>query len=391
MRIGVLTTSFPRHAHDIAGHFVHASCNALIARGHQVDVLVPDDHETQGWPSAAGLHVTPITYLWPRAQQRTFYGAGVPDNLQRDPRAWLGLAPFSTLLTAHATLRARRWDAIISHWALPCALAAALRPARCRHLSVLHSADVHLLSRLPAQRHWAHAILRSADHLWFTSQALRSKLAACIDDTTRTTLLAKSSYGPMGLEPPLTVAAPSTLRERLAVRGRMALVLSRLVPVKGIEHAIAAVANTDTQLIIAGDGPERAPLQALAAPLGDQVRFVGMVTGTQKAEWLTLADVLLVPSIVLDSGRTEGVPTVLLEAMGYGCPVIASDVGGIREVISHGHNGWLVPPGDPAAIRLALRNLDHDTRQLASQNARQSVAQHPWSHLAEAWERLLCR
>jgi glycosyltransferase involved in cell wall biosynthesis len=392
MRIGVLTTSFPRHAHDIAGHFVLASCQALIARGHHVEALVPDAPDLSPGVAVHHLQVTPITYLLPRTQQRTFYGAGVPDNLRSDPRAWLGLAPFSALLCAQVATRARGWDAIISHWALPCGLAAALRPARCRHLSVLHSADVHLLSRLPARRAVAQAIVKHADHLWLTSRALRDKLATCLDATSRHALAAKSSCGPMGVDPPLTVDPRSVLRERLGTSNRVALVLSRLVPIKGVEHAIAAVAGTDTQLIIAGDGPERARLQALAAPLGAQVRFVGMVTGTQKAEWLSLADVLLLPSIVLDSGRTEGVPTALLEAMSYGCPVIASDVGGVREIITDGHNGWLVPPQDPTRLRQALRQRafdDRDQWQQISQNARQSVEHQRWSRLAERWELLL--
>ncbi len=388
MRIGVLSTSFPRHAHDIAGHFVLASCKALCARGHQIDALVPDHPNEREPIDVAGLRVTPISYLWPRTQQRTFYGAGVPDNLQRDPRAWLGLAPFSALLAAQVAMRATRWDAIISHWALPCGLAAALRPERCRHLSVLHSADVHALSRLPARRTLARTIVRHADRLWLTSGALRHKLAQCLDERMQHVLADKSQCGPMGVDTPLVVDTRETLRQRLGAWDRVALVLGRLVPIKGIEHAIAAVAGTGVQLVIAGDGPERQRLRERAAPLGDQVRFVGEVTGTSKAEWLTLADVLLLPSVVLDSGRTEGVPTVILEAMSYGCPVIASDVGGVREVVTAGHNGWLVPPASAEALRTALAHSSHARTQLG-ENAQTTAQRHQWPALAETWERLL--
>lgn len=396
MRIGVLTTSFPRHAQDIAGNFVLSSCTALIARGHTVEVLAPASHESASALNVmdlnvAGLHVTRIRYLPVGAWQRTFYGAGVPDNLRQDPRAWLGLLPFTGLLALHTARRAQHWDAMISHWALPCALLAALRPRRCRHVSVLHSADVHLLARLPAHKAVASAIVTNADHLWFTSRALAAKFSTCINTDEQRALREKHTCQPMAVEAPLPTDPRDALRTRLGVSGFVALVLGRLVAIKGIEHAIAAVAGTDVQLVIAGDGPERQRLQTLAAPLGNQVRFVGVVLGQSKSDWFTAADVLVVPSVVLDSGRTEGMPTTVIEAMSHGCPVVASDVGGIGELISHDHNGWLVPARDVAALREALQVLHTDSLRrvrIANEGTR-STQSLRWHHIAEAWETLL--
>lgn len=391
MRIGVLTTSYPRFDGDIAGNFVQRSCRALIARGHSLDVLIPDHAEGVAASAEPGIDITPITYLWPRTLQRTFYGAGVPDNLRRDPRAWLGLAPFSASLAAVAAIRSRHWDAVITHWALPCALAAIARPERCRHLSILHSADVHTLTRLPARRALATAVARAADHHWFTSQALREKFTACLDDVDRDQLQRNSTCRPMGVDASRTTTSRTLLRAKLGISQFTVLVMARLVAVKGIEHAIAAMARLRAQLVIAGDGPELERLKSIAVPFGSQVKFVGMITGEGKSEWLTAADAFVLPSIVLKSGRTEGAPTSVLEAMAHGCPVIGSNVGGIAEIIEHAHNGYVVPAENPEAIAEALQRLiaTPPLRERLGHNALRTAQQHRWEAIAQRWESLL--
>ena len=117
MRIGLLTTSFPRAERDVAGTFVLGFARALVAEGHSVEVLAPEPAEGGVAPAWPGIDVRWVPYLRPRSLERTFYGAGVPDNLHADPRAWLGLAPFSVALLATASLRARRWEAYLSRWA----------------------------------------------------------------------------------------------------------------------------------------------------------------------------------------------------------------------------------------------------------------------------------
>ena len=102
MRIGLMTTSFPRVEGDAAGSFVLGFARALAARGHALSVLAPEPPERMPKPQFDDIDLTWLPYLLPRAWQRTFYGAGVPDNLRRDPRAWLGPLPFTTQLYRHA-------------------------------------------------------------------------------------------------------------------------------------------------------------------------------------------------------------------------------------------------------------------------------------------------
>ena len=173
MRIGMLTTSFPRDDRDIAGIFVLGFARALANTGHVIDVLAPEPRDKTPPPSWPAVRVEHVSYLRPRTLQRTFYGDGVPDNLARDPLAWLGLGPFSCALLHKAYQCAHRWDALISHWALPCALAAGCVRRGRPHIAVFHSADVHALSS-PAPSRPAREPDRTAASVPFGSSATTS-------------------------------------------------------------------------------------------------------------------------------------------------------------------------------------------------------------------------
>ena len=110
MRIGVLTTSYPRFDGDVGGSFVEGFARALAERGHSVEVIAPEPREPTG---AQRLPPTWVRYL-PRPLERTFHGAGVPDNLRRHPSAWLGAVTGPLALAKEARRRVGEWDAIVS-------------------------------------------------------------------------------------------------------------------------------------------------------------------------------------------------------------------------------------------------------------------------------------
>lgn len=143
---------------------------------------------------------------------------------------------------------------------------------------------------------------------------------------------------------------------RLAARSRLGLepgrpivvYLGHLAPEKYVHVAIAALPLVpDAELVVAGRGPERPRLEALAADLAPgRVRFLG--TTGEPALVLAAADALVLPS------ETEGMPAVLIEAGLSGVPAVATPVAGVPQVVLDGETGRLVPPGDPAALATAL-------------------------------------
>jgi glycosyltransferase involved in cell wall biosynthesis len=390
MRIGLLTTSFPRFEGDAAGTFVLGFARALATRGHRVEVLAPEPAEpcvpVPRWP---GVRVRHVPYLRPRSLQRTFYGAGVPDNLRTDGRAWLGAPPFVASLLRAAHRGAPHWDAVVSHWALPCGLVARAVAGHRPHLAVFHSADVHLLERIPGRRALAGRIAGGASSLQFVSRDLQGRFLALLAEPLRGPARDRSFVQPMGVDaPPPAAPDRDALRASLGASGFTVLCLGRLVPIKAVDVAVRAVADLPgAELIVAGDGPRRAPLEQLARRLGAPVRFVGSIHGADKHRWLQAADAFVAPSRTL-GGRTEGCPAAVLEAMAAGLPVVATPTGGLADIVEDHRTGLRVPPEDVGALTRALTRL-RDTPDLAARlgrSARQAAAPHHWPTLAPLLE-----
>jgi glycosyltransferase involved in cell wall biosynthesis len=150
----------------------------------------------------------------------------------------------------------------------------------------------------------------------------------------------------------VVATAPAGLREELGGGEDRPLVLTpaRLHAQKGHATLLEAAAQVpDAVFVLAGDGPEREPLEALAQRLGvsDRVRFLGRREDVP--DLLATCDVFALPSLY------EGSSLAVLEAMAAGIPIVSSAIGGTDELIEDGRSGLLVPPGDDQALAAALR------------------------------------
>ena len=154
--------------------------------------------------------------------------------------------------------------------------------------------------------------------------------------------------------PPSPPAPDSTLRAGLqgGTERPIVLTVARLHPQKGLNYLLeAATQIPEAMFALAGDGPERAALEAQVAALGlgERVAFLGHRTDIPAL--LASCDLFVLPSLF------EGLPLSVLEAMAAGKPVIATAVGGTAEAVSHGKTGLLVPAGDAGALAAAIRIL----------------------------------
>ena len=146
-------------------------------------------------------------------------------------------------------------------------------------------------------------------------------------------------------------------RSALGIHGLAFGTAGRLTAQKSLGDALDAVARVpDVELLVLGDGPQRASLERHAAELGvsERVRFLG--TGTRD-DVLTLFRAV---DVALLTSAWENLPHTLLEALAAGTPVVATAVGGIPEVVVDGANGLLVPPGDVDALTWAMERLVRD-------------------------------
>jgi len=150
----------------------------------------------------------------------------------------------------------------------------------------------------------------------------------------------------------------SKLRRELGIPDRSAVVgtAGRLVPVKGPGFLLQAVGQVisehpDTYLVFAGDGPLRKNLAKDAVDRGLAKKIIFTGWRDDMARVLSVFDVFCLPSL------NEGMGRVLVEAMALGKPVVASDAGGIPDLIIPGKNGILVPPQDPEELARQIRFL----------------------------------
>jgi len=335
MRIGLLTTSFPRHAGDYAGSFVGDRVRQLLAGGHSVDVLAAGDGRDTRELAYEHLTVTRIAVH----PDRLFYGAGAPETLERGGAGvWLAAAQFSCALAAAARARAHRFDIVESHWLVPSALAALAAAPSLRQRAFAHSGDVALLERIPFGRTIARRVARAGVDIAFVSAALHTRFAA----------LAGAPVGIVeALAPPADAWSRRTAVDRagrahLGLARPTVLAVGRLVPIKGHDRLLRACARAQAdsgataggalEVVILGDGPERARLGQLADQLGVRLRLPGFVARNEVARWLRAADVFVQSSISLANGRTEGAPVATAEARAIGIPVLVeNDVGRLAE------------------------------------------------------------
>jgi glycosyltransferase involved in cell wall biosynthesis len=192
----------------------------------------------------------------------------------------------------------------------------------------------------------------------------------------------------------------SNRRASLGLDGvRVALVVSRLVPIKNVGLAIEAMAliareRPNLRLLIVGDGPLRAALENRVSALGlsEHVIVAGRVPHEAMPEWYRSADLFVLPS------EFDNSPNVVLEAMATRLPVVATDVGGLRQYVRHGVNGDLVPAGDSHALGAAIARYGDDAalaERVGQRNREDVVAGFSWAQsarvLRSVYERVIAR
>ncbi|HIP34801.1 MAG TPA: glycosyltransferase family 1 protein [Methanothermococcus okinawensis] len=169
---------------------------------------------------------------------------------------------------------------------------------------------------------------------------------------------------------------------------KMILFVGRLVYQKGVEYLIRAAPRVlekypNSKVVIAGSGDMRGYLENLAFQLGcrDKIIFLGFVNGDMLKKLYKSADVTVIPSVYEPFG------IVALESMAAGTPVVASGVGGLKEIIQHEYNGITVYPQDPNSIAWGIDRVlsDEGLREWIVKNAKRNVySKYSWEAVAKS-------
>jgi glycosyltransferase involved in cell wall biosynthesis len=292
--------------------YVAAVARGLREHGEQVALLYPDDPR-----------LAPFGRLGVHTETFDLDAGGLTVRLARRLRSLSPRVVHVTELFPQAQLAARL--------------------ARVPRLLVTHHTPELPRRDSPAGRIWQRLGWWTRPEVIYTSETDRRSDARSL----------RSHVIPLGIE------LERFARGTPVLDGRIVGNVARLAEQKGHRDLIAAAAlvverHPDVRFVVAGEGELRDELERLAEPLGDRFRFLG--ARGDVPDLLASFDVFAFPS------RFEGLCLAVIEAQAAGVPVVASPVGGIRESVTDGETGWLVPPRDPDALaERIVWVLEHDT------------------------------
>jgi glycosyltransferase involved in cell wall biosynthesis len=361
LRILCPTYWYPSYADDTQAIYVHDINRHLVRQGHRVFVVTPGRPGVPERETFDGVEVIRFPFELPESLTYGRVAQSKITKLARIQRLVI-MARYLIAQYRHTVIEGRRLGIQIvhGHWAIPTgpALVAAARRLKVPSVITLHGGDVYVNVAegydFPT-RWYVRPVLA-----WTLRHA--SALTAISEDCKTHAMRAgakESSITVVMNGADLRRFSPAPTRTSSSEFGsRMIFACRQLFPRKGIRFLIEAVAKLkpkypDINLIIAGDGFERPVLEELAQNLGigDKTKFLGWVANKDLPRYFRSCAVSVIPSL------EEGFGIPAAEAMGCEKPVVASDAGGLPEVVENDVTGYVVPKGDAAALASAIDRL----------------------------------
>jgi glycosyltransferase involved in cell wall biosynthesis len=291
---------------------------------------------------------------------------------------------FKLLLTRNDLLK---FDLIHSHMAVPSGFAGALLSKIFRKPIVVtcHGSDVNIYAQLPILRQMVKYSLHHCNIVVTVSEDLKEKVKALGIKYNKIKVLRNGVNAKI-----FKIFDKNKTRKQLALTNKKHIILyiGHLTQGKGLRFLLHSInhllkINRQIYLFIIGEGEEQKSLSQMIKALGIErkVFLIGPLPNHEIPKWLGACDLLCLPSL------SEGLPCVILEALACGRPVVATNVGGIPEILGDDETlGIMVPPEDDMALAKALiraLNTRWDPQQLS-----QKVSSWSWANIGEEYTRL---
>jgi len=390
-RLLITASTFPRYENDSEPRFILDLAKEL-QKYFEVTVLVPAgvgarDREVLEGVSVERYHYFPL-HKW---ETLCYPGAIVPRIREKKVRALL--VPFLFVGLYLALLKRRnRYDYVHAHWLIPQGIVQSL--FGIPYVLTGHGGDVTSLNK-GIIRSLKRKAVRRAKVVTVVSDKLKEELLAIFPDEEKAVITGKLMVQPMGCD--MKRFHPPGKADDLWKQGKRKVVLyvGRLAEKKGVRYLIEAMQWVEGTLVIAGDGPLRRELQeqAEALRLEDRVVFLGARTHQELPAIYASADVCVVPSVVAKDQDKEGFGLVILEAMASGIPVVASESGGITEIIRNEYNGLLVEEKNSRELAYGISRLlsDEGLRRKLINNMVETVEKYDYNEVGRRYAELISR
>jgi glycosyltransferase involved in cell wall biosynthesis len=273
----------------------------------------------------------------------------------------------SYMLNAYKTgkeiIRKERIDLIHSHYAFPQGVVGGLLKGNLPYILTLHGSDVLKLSKSIIGKPFFNYAVGKADKIICVSEFLKNNLRSDFNNKA--------------------IVIPNGVDFNIFYEGDdldYGLFVGVFVKQKGLDVLIEAIKDIDFNFKLIGDGPlfnkikERIEKENMK-----HVELLGKKSQTEVAEYMRNCSFLILPSI------SEGLGMVLLEAMACGKAVIATNVGGIGEIVKDNYNGFLIPPNNPKILKEKINMLinDIDLRKRFGRNGKKFSKNFSWENVAK--------
>ncbi|HEX7320876.1 MAG TPA: glycosyltransferase family 4 protein [bacterium] len=350
MRVLFVTTAYKRYPDDVITPWMVEFIQRLRSQDVNVSVFT-SSYKGLKDQVIDGVPVYRFRYFFKKYERLTHEENAV-DRLGRGPLN-LVLSFFYIIFGSLAILkltRARRFDIAHVHWPFPHILFGLIARyfGRVKLFATFYGLEIRWLKKKFAPLVPFFSALINRCHV---VTAISNHTAAELKNIVRYNI-------------PVIPFSVSTRSKTGAITDDKAIMFAgRSVERKGADYLIKAFASIKNEiphkLLIVGDGPERSSWEKLARGLdpSHRIQFTGWISDREIGDCYRTCSFFVLPAVYDKHGDTEGLGVVMIEAMSYAKPVIASNVGGITDVVEDGVNGFLVPPAEVTALAQAIKKL----------------------------------
>ncbi len=385
MKVLYIATAYPRSESDVITPWLVETIRRLQAQGVEITMFT-SSYAGLGDQVIFGTKVKRFRYFFARWEKLTHDETAI----DRVRKGFLNkiLAVFYLIagtLAIARLCRRERFDIIHIHWPLPHFLFGYVAAKICRAPTIIsfHGAELMAVrNKFKILRPFLRWAIKRADRITANSTHTVRAIQEILNRPVKIV-----PFG-AGLPAPENTPAPPP-----AGKEKQILFVGRLVERKGVRYLIEASRILKNKLPvkvhIVGSGPEMPVLKELSRELGveDTVVFHGQVSTAELQTRYRQCDLFVLPAVIDAKGDTEGLGVVIIEAMTYKKPVVASAVGGITDLVINEKTGIAVPPGNSEELARAMERVLTDP-QLA-----RSLAEAGYRHIQEnySWDAIIRR
>lgn len=350
MKICLVPTMFPKYKGDYYGSFVFDEAKLLVKKGFEVHVVTQHNPHTKYNEIIDGIHIHRFKWLEPKQFKALVHFKGLKDNLRFITYL------ISLFFKVIRIIRKHDIEIIHAHSTIPTGFIGVIvgkimgKPV----FITTHGMDVNNFIETSFLKQLMLFSLKSCDKIICVSEDLANTIADLGIDSKIVVL--RNAVDTNKFKPLKNME----IRQKYGIKKNSILILfvGYLDVFKGIFELIDAFfevnkENNDLKVMIIGEGPQESKIKDKVSKLklDTSIIFTGKISSEDIPQYYQAADIFVLPSY------TEGTPLAVIEAMACGLPIIASNVGGISEIVISNENGFIISPKNIKELSSKLRVL----------------------------------